>query len=49
MCNKYEAHEVYFACVKYDVIRYMTSPCRDELNKFLLSTIKYTVARTTGA
>ena len=32
MCNQYEAHEVYFyyVCVKYDVIGYMTSSCRDE-------------------
>ena len=32
MCNQYEAHKVYFyyACVKYDVIGYMTSSCRDE-------------------
>ena len=38
MRNKYEAHEVYFyyACVKYDVIGYMTSSCRDEWNQFLL-------------
>ena len=38
MCNQYEAHEVYFyyACVKYDVIGYMTSSCRDEWNRFLL-------------
>ena len=29
MCNQYEAHNVYlyYACVKYDVKRYMTSPC----------------------
>ena len=32
MCNQYEAHKVYFyyACVKYDVIGYMTSSYRDE-------------------
>ena len=38
MCNQYEAHEVYFyyACVKYDVISYMTSSCRDEWNRLLL-------------
>ena len=36
MCNQYEAHEVYYACVKYDVIGYMMSSCRDEWNLLLL-------------
>ena len=37
MCNKYDAHEVYFyyGCVKYDVMGYKTSSCRDEWNQFL--------------
>ena len=30
MYIQYEAHTVYFAYVKYDVISYMTSPCRAE-------------------
>ena len=30
MYIQYEAHKVYFAYVKYDVISYMTSPCRAE-------------------
>ena len=40
MCNQYEAHEVYFyyACVKYYVIGYITSSCRDEW-KSISSTI----------
>ena len=38
MYNQYEAYKVYFyyACVKYDVIGYMTSSCHDEWNRFLL-------------
>ena len=36
--RKNEAHKVYFyyACVKDDVISYMTSSCRDEWNRLLL-------------
>ena len=32
MCNKFEAHKVYvyYACVKYDAMGYMTSTRRDE-------------------
>ena len=32
MCNQCEVYKVYFyyACVKYDVISYMKSPCCDE-------------------
>ena len=36
MCNQYKAHKIYFfyACIKYDVICYMTLPCRDEWKDF---------------
>ena len=32
MCNQYEAHKVYsyYACVKYDFMGYMKSPCREK-------------------
>ena len=36
MCNQYDAHEVYFyyACVKYDVIGYMTSSCQTNFSYY---------------
>ena len=38
MCNQYKEHKVYFSYmrVKYDVIGYKMSSCRDEWNRLLL-------------
>ena len=37
MCNQFEAQKVYFyyACIKGDVIGFMTSPCRVERNRLI--------------